>query len=152
MGHCKGKQIIYLCVDLVVVFVPLVTLPFQMSEDLIWAVSKCVASPKGSLATAPRVTETAGSEDVARAANSSESLHEYGLSEFEEWAPLPLPSLLTTPHQQLLSPTLESRKEKWRRRSACGASGGGRSREMAGEWKPGKRRRRIVSAALFVRV
>lgn len=89
MGHCKGKQIIYLCVDLVVVFVPLVTLPFQMSEDLIWAVSKCVASPKGSLAAAPRVTETAGSEDAARAANSLESLHEYGLSEFEEWAPPP---------------------------------------------------------------
>lgn len=97
MGHCKGKQIIYLCVDLVVVFVPLVTLPFQMSEDLIWAASKCVASPKGSLATAPQVTETAGSEDVARAANSLESLHEYGLSEFEEWAPFPHPTLLTTP-------------------------------------------------------
>lgn len=87
MGHCKGKQIIYLCVDLVLVFVPLVTLPFQMSEDLIWAVSKCVASPRGSLAAASRVTATAGSEDAARASNSLESLHEYGLSEFEEWAP-----------------------------------------------------------------
>lgn len=97
MGHCKGKQIIYLCVDLVVVFVPLVTHPFQMSEDLIWAASKCIASPKGGLAIAPRVTETAGSEDVARAANSLESLHEYGRSEFEEWAPLPHPTLLTTP-------------------------------------------------------
>lgn len=41
MGHWKGKQIIYSCVDLVVVFVPLVTLPFEMSKDLIWAVSKC---------------------------------------------------------------------------------------------------------------
>lgn len=40
MGHWKGKQIIYSCVDLMVVFVPLVTLPFQMSEELIWAVSE----------------------------------------------------------------------------------------------------------------
>lgn len=37
MGRCKGKQIIYSCVDLLLVFVPLVTLPFQMSEELIWA-------------------------------------------------------------------------------------------------------------------
>lgn len=94
MGHCKGKQIIYLCVDLVVVFVPLVTIPFQMPEDLIWVVSKCVASPKESLLNAPRVTETAGSEDEARAADSLESLHEYGLSEFEE---TPRPARTPTP-------------------------------------------------------
>lgn len=35
-GRCKGKHISYSCVDLLV-FVPLVTLPFQMSEELIWA-------------------------------------------------------------------------------------------------------------------
>lgn len=132
MGHCKGKQIIYLCVDLVVVFVPLVTLPFQMSEDLIWAVSKCVASPKGSLAAASRVTETAGSEDAARAANSLESLHEYGLSEFEEWGPhsprhSPQPPTTRSCHL----PRIAGRRGEGG--GARAASGGGRSCETAGE-------------------
>lgn len=56
-------------------FVPLVTLPFQMSKDLIWAVSKCTT-------WLSLLSQTAVAEDpsLALAVNSSESLHEYGQS------------------------------------------------------------------------
>lgn len=93
-----------------------------MSEDLIWAVSKRITCRK-EISPLHAATETAGSEDrtlaLAPAANTLESLHEYGLSEGKGKGFL------------ILSPALESWKEKKSR--ACAASGGGRSCETADE-------------------
>lgn len=91
MGHWKGKQIIYSCVDLVAVFVPLVTLPFQVSEDLIWAVSKYTTwRQRGACRWLAHATSRSGGSKFSvmtvTPVNSLETLHEYGLSWGKEWA------------------------------------------------------------------
>lgn len=81
MGQWKGKQIIYSCVDLVVVFVPLDAHPFQMSKDLIWAVSKCTMwRRRQSCQRLHRLRRRFRGSDfsVGFRLNSLQSLHEYG--------------------------------------------------------------------------
>lgn len=134
MGRWKGKQIIYSCVDLMVVFVPLVTLPFQMSEDLIWAVSK-------------RTTwRHRGRSRTHRDGGFRRSEFSSKLCATVSWIWTELGKGMGF---LILSPTWECWKEK--KSSACAASGGGRSCVMADEWEKSEGEK-IVGIALFVRV
>lgn len=122
----KAKQIIYSCVDLVVVFVPLVTLSFQMSEDLIWAVSK---------------RTTWRREDVVAGWDGSFRRSEFSLANTSARKLFGIASWIWTERREGAFSILSSTWERENRQSvivSCERRWEVTSCAMADEWKPGK--------------